>query len=326
MSNGTEIPGGEPQPAVPAGWYPHPTAPGWEAYWNGSAWGTETRPAQAPAVPAGQFAQAAAEPGQAAGAEQPAQVVAAEPGQAAGAGQPAQVVAAEPGQAAGAGQHAQAAAAPGQAAGAEQPAQVVAEPGQAAGAEQHAQAAAPVAATGAATGATAAAPAAASGKKARSDNSLPAIICILGAVVAIVGAFLPMGSSDFVDLADNSMVAQTYGLAVIAAAAIGAVIAAIAYAKAFRTWFLVLLGAVVIAIAAYAGLVGVDDLEATGLPNLPSSGVTGGQTPDPKALEAIAQAAESGSAEPSPATGIFVTGAGGLLMLLGGIGLMREPR
>jgi len=31
------------QPA--AGWYPHPDAPGWEAYWNGTAWGRETRPA-----------------------------------------------------------------------------------------------------------------------------------------------------------------------------------------------------------------------------------------------------------------------------------------
>lgn len=273
MSNGAEIPPGEAQPAVPAGWYPHPTAPGWEAYWDGAAWGTETRPAQAAAVPAGQPAQTAAEPAQAAGAEQYAQAAAAGPAQAAGT-------------------------------------------------EQYAQAATPAAAGAV----SAAAVPAASRAEARSDSSLPAVICILGAVVAIVGAFLPMGSSDIVDLADNTMVAQTYGLAVIAAAAIGAVVAAIAYVKASRTWLLVLLGVVVIAIAAYAGLAGVDDLEATGLPNLPSIGGTGGQTPDPKALEEIARAAESGSAEPSPATGVFVTGAGGLLMLLGGLGLMRGPR
>ncbi|MEZ5073399.1 MAG: DUF2510 domain-containing protein [Solirubrobacterales bacterium] len=290
MSNGAEIPPGEAQPAVPAGWYPHPTAPGWEAYWDGAAWGTETRPAQAAAVPAGQPAQTAAEPAQAAGAEQYAQAAAAEPAQAAGAEQYAQAAAAGP--------------------------------AQAAGTEQYAQAATPAAAGAV----SAAAVPAASRAEARSDSSLPAVICILGAVVAIVGAFLPMGSSDIVDLADNTMVAQTYGLAVIAAAAIGAVVAAIAYVKASRTWLLVLLGVVVIAIAAYAGLAGVDDLEATGLPNLPSIGGTGGQTPDPKALEEIARAAESGSAEPSPATGVFVTGAGGLLMLLGGLGLMRGPR
>lgn len=274
MSNGTEIPGGEAQPAVPAGWYPHPTAPGWEAYWNGVAWGTETRPAQvAAATPS---AEVAAEPAAQAAATAEQQPV-----------QPAPATAAE---------------------------------------QQPAQAATPAATAGAAAGGVAAAPAAAARATARSDSSLAAVLCILGAIVAIVGTFLPMGSSDVVDLADNTMVAQTYGLAVIALAAVGAIIAAYAYSRALRTWLLVLLGAVIVAIAAYAGLVGVDDLEAAGLPNLPSLDGAGGQTPDPKALEAIAEAAQSDAGEPSPSTGIFVTGAGGILMLLGGLGLTREPR
>lgn len=30
--------------AVEAGWYPHPTAPDWEAYWSGSSWESQVRP------------------------------------------------------------------------------------------------------------------------------------------------------------------------------------------------------------------------------------------------------------------------------------------
>lgn len=243
--SGTEP--GQPQPAQPevaAGWYPHPTAPGWEAYWTGTGWGTETRPAPAPAPVA---------PDVPAGAEQTA----------------AQPTAQEP-----------AATSPEPATGT-------------------AAAAAPV--TVAAGPRTAGPPAAD-----RPDSALPAILCILGALVAIVGAFLPEAKLDFsgtpVDLADNTMVAAGYGIAVIAAAVIGAAIAAWAYVKAARTWLPILLGAVIVAIAVYAGTAGLDVT-----PDFAPSGLSLDDAGD-------------------PSTGIFAVAAGGLLMVLGGIGLARESR
>jgi len=245
--SGTEP--GQPQPAQPevaAGWYPHPTAPGWEAYWTGTGWGTETRPAQAPA-------QAPAAADVPAGAEQTA-------------AQPA----------------------------AQEPAATSPEP-----ATGTAAAAAPV--TVAASPRTAAPPAAD-----RADSALPAILCILGALVTIVGAFLPQAKLDFsgtpVDLADNTMVAAGYGIAVIAAAVIGAAIAAWAYVKAARTWLPILLGAVIVAIAVYAGTAGLDVT-----PDFAPSGLSLDDAGD-------------------PSTGIFAVAAGGLLMVLGGIGLARESR
>ena len=245
--SGTEP--GQPQPAQPevaAGWYPHPTAPGWEAYWTGTGWGTETRPAQAPA-------QAPAAADVPAGAEQTA-------------AQPA----------------------------AQEPAATSPEP-----ATGTAAAAAPV--TAAASPRTAAPPAAD-----RADSALPAILCILGALVTIVGAFLPQAKLDFsgtpVDLADNTMVAAGYGIAVIAAAVIGAAIAAWAYVKAARTWLPILLGAVIVVIAVYAGTAGLDVT-----PDFAPSGLSLDDAGD-------------------PSTGIFAVAAGGLLMVLGGIGLARESR
>lgn len=255
MNEGSPTPGsGEPgsapaQPEVPAGWYPHPTAPGWEAYWTGSGWGTETRPAQsqpeAPPAPA-------AEPQT---ATQPAEVAAQ------------------------------------QQAAAQQPA-ATNEP---ATAQQPAQAAAVAAPAAAAT------PAA---ERERSESALPVILCVLGAVVAIVGSFLPQAKLDFngteVDLADNTMVAAGYGIAVIAAAVIAAGLAIWAYAKATRTWLPILVGAIIVAIAIYAGTAGLD------------------VTPDfaPPGLKLD----DAGD----PSTGIFAVGAGGLLIILGGIGLARN--
>ena len=245
--SGTEP--GQPQPAQPevaAGWYPHPTAPGWEAYWTGTGWGTETRPAQAPA-------QAPAAADVPAGAEQTAALPAAQ-----------------------------------------EPAATSPEP-----ATGTAAAAAPV--TVAAGPRTAGPPAAD-----RADSSLPAILCALGALVAVVGAFLPQAKLDFsgtpVDLADNTMVAAGYGIAVIAAAVIGAAIAAWAYVKAARTWLPILLGAVIVAIAVYAGTAGLDVT-----PDFAPSGLSLDDAGD-------------------PSTGIFAVAAGGLLMVLGGIGLARESR
>ena len=140
----------------------------------------------------------------------------------------------------------------------------------------------------------------------RSDSALPAILCILGALVTVVGAFLPQAKLDFsgtpVDLADNTMVAAGYGIAVIAAAVIGAAIAAWAYVKAARTWLPILLGAVIVAIAVYAGTAGLDVT-----PDFAPSGLSLDDAGD-------------------PSTGIFAVAAGGLLMVLGGIGLARESR
>jgi len=160
--------------------------------------------------------------------------------------------------------------------------------------------AAPVTA-GAAAGPRTAGPPAAD----RADSSLPAILCALGALVAVVGAFLPQAKLDAMgvsaDIADNTMVAAGYGIAVIAAAVIGAAIAVWAYLKAARTWLPILLGAVIVAIAVYAGTAGLDvtlDFPITGM--------------DPD--------------DADPSTGIFAVGAGGLLMILGGIGLARESR
>jgi hypothetical protein len=266
------------QPAVPAGWYPHPTAPGWEAYWDGAAWGAETRPAQQPAAPA-------AEP-----------VTEAQP----------QAAETTPG------------------AEAAVPAAGVAAGGAAAG-QQAAVPAAEVSATTttAQTAAPAAVPAQAPAE--RSDASLPLVLSLLGAVVAIVGSFLPMASVDVFDLADNTLVGQQFGIAVIAVAVIGAIIAGYSYLKAYRTPLVILLGVVIVAIAVYAGLVGVDDMEASGLPNLNGLGGAG-QSPDPQTLDTISQATQGGDLEPSASTGIFVTAVGGLLMLLGGIGIARQPK
>ncbi len=246
-------PGGQPaepvQPEVPAGWYPHPTAPGWEAYWTGAAWGPETRPAQAAPAPPD---------------PQPA----------------------------------------------EQQAQTEAQP-------TAGVAAAPVVATPAAAAAGATAP------EARSSSSLPVILCVLGAIVAIVGSFLPMASSsiDGIDFTDNTLVGQSIGIAVIAVAVIGAGLAVWSYLNANRTWLVVLLGAVIVGIAAYMGLVGVDDLT----PDLAVPTSFGKVDPEvaSQLSEAASQATDPGA---SASTGIFAVAIGGLLMVLGGVGLARENR
>jgi len=247
------------QPQVPAGWYPHPTAPGWEAYWNGTGWGTETRPAQAPSTaPAAPASEAQTEAQPAVG-------------------------------------HTQGAAT-------EQPA---------AQATPAAATAAPAATTPAA--ATPAAPAAKS--RDRSDSALPAILCVLGALVAIVGSFLPEVKLDVggisVDLVDNTMVAAGYGIAVIAAAVIGAAIAVWAYLKGAGTWLPILLGAVIVGIAVYAGTAGLDVT--------PDFGTLGGAAEAEGATPALDDSGD-------PSTGIFAVGIGGLLMVLGGIGVFRANR
>jgi len=254
-TSGSGEPGSAPaQPDVPAGWYPHPTAPGWEAYWTGGGWGTETRPAQAqPEVPPAPAAepQTATQPAEAAAQQQAA---------------------------------AQQSAAASEPATAQQPAQAAAMP-----------------APAPATTATTASPAA---ERSRSESALPVIVCVLGAVVAIVGSFLPQAKLDFngteVDLADNTMVAAGYGIAVIAAAVIAAGLAIWAYAKAARTWLPILLGVIIVAIAIYAATAGLD--------------VTPDFAPPGLSLD------DAGD----PSTGIFAVGAGGLLIVLGGIGLARN--
>ena len=280
MSQGPPTSGGgqEPEhvpaaePAVPAGWYPHPTAPGWEAYWDGAAWGAETRPAQPVAQEPAAQEPVAQEPV----AQEP---VAQEPQTAVPAAQPYE-----------------------------------------AGAVQAPPAAVPVA--------TSTAPAAA---KEGSDSSLSLVLCLLGAIVAIVGSFLPMATSDIdaVDIADNTLFAADYGIAVIALAVLGAGIAAYCYVKDIRTWLPILLGALIVAIAAYVGLAGLDNLDADGatLQNLAVPG-SGGGTPDQDAIDAAIQnsGALSGAVDGSPSTGIFVAGVGGLLMVLGGIGIARQPK
>jgi hypothetical protein len=257
---------------VPAGWYPHPTAPGWEAYWDGAAWGAETRPAQ----PVAQEPVAQEPVAQEPAAQEP---VAQEP-------QTAAVPAAQPYEA---------------------------------GASQAQPAAVPVA--------TSSAPAAA---KEGSDSSLSLVLCMLGAIVAIVGSFLPMATSDIdaVDIADNTLVASGYGIAVIALAVLGAGIAAYCYVKGTRTWLPILLGAVIVAIAVYVGLFGLDDLDADGasLQNLAIPG--SGGTADQDAIDAAIQnsGALSGAVDGTASTGIFVAGAGGLLIALGGIGIARRQK
>jgi Protein of unknown function (DUF2510) len=317
------------QPAVPAGWYPHPTAPGWEAYWDGAAWGAETRPAAAaPAVPDPAAQQ---DPAQDPAAQQQAaiqdptaqQAAGQDPGvtdpAAEGAADQDPATAVQPeqsGQVAGPG----AAAATGAAAvsASQHPAAVPSDESTTAPSSEPAA----VPSSDPAAGVPAPAVPVAQADK-RSDSSLPLVLCLLGAIVAIVGSFLPMASIDTFDLADNTLVGQTYGLGVIAVAVIGAIIAAYSYLKAYRTWIVILLGAVIVAIAAYAGLVGVDDVEISGLPNLQSLEGNGGQTPDPQALDEIAKASQG---DPSPSTGIFVTALGGLLMVLGGVGIARQPK
>src|SRR4029079_17295812 len=147
-------------------------------------------------------------------------------------------------------------------------------------------------------------PAPPAAERSRSESALPVIVCVLGAVVAIVGSFLPQAKLDFngteVDLADTTRVAAGYGIAVIAAAVIAAGLAIWAYAKAARTWLPILLGAIIVAIAIYAGTAGLD--------------VTPDFAPPGLSLD------DAGD----PSTGIFAVGAGGLLIVLGGIGLARS--
>ncbi|MFN8111629.1 MAG: hypothetical protein U0R51_00365 [Solirubrobacterales bacterium] len=281
-------PGAEPaQPAVPAGWYPHPTAPGWEAYWTGTGWGTETRQAQAAPAPAAP--ETPAEPQGQTEVQPDAGVAAAGAGQAAQA-QPAAQTPAQEASAQGATDQTSAAAGG-------------APPG--------------AAATATAAGATAAAP------KERSNSSLPVVLAVLGAIVAIVGSFLPLATSSFdgIDFADNTMIGQSFGLAVIAVAVIGALLAVFSYLKGNRTWLVVLAGVVIIAIAAYMGLSGINDLT----PDIPvPTGVGGGGGQGQ--IQISGDLSEAINPDASPSTGIFAVAVGGLLMALGGIGLARENR
>jgi len=273
---------GQPQPVqpeVPAGWYPHPTAPGWEAYWTGTGWGAETRPAQqqAPVVEQ-QTATPSAEARGTAVEERAATE--------------------------------QAAAAPQQPVP-EEPTEVPAAPQDGVGATAAPGAvAASVAATEAPVAAATPVPAPVPvhGEE-RSRSALPMLLCVLGALVAIVGTFLPAAKLEFdgtsIDLVDNTMVAAGYGIAVIAAAVLGAAIAIWAFVKGAGSWLPILLGVVVLAIAVYAGTAGLD------------------VTPDFGTLGA-GQPLDTDAADPS--TGIFAAGAGGLLMVLGGLGLARSGR
>ncbi len=226
------------QPVTPPGWYPHPSAPGWEAYWDGQAWGTETRPAAAPpAAPQAPATEADQISGQPAAAEAQARQ------------------------------------------------QAPAEPQQ-----QVAQQAAP-----------AATPAVA--EAGEDSSALPAILCVLGAVVAIVGCFLPVASSDvIIDIADNTLIAAGYGFVAIAAAVLGAAAAVYYYVKGGRSWLPIIFGAIVLAVAAYMGTIGLDPI--------PADSIAMTVPPD----------------DGSPSTGVFVTAIGGILMILGGLGISREPK
>jgi hypothetical protein len=291
-TSGSADPGqGPPEPAqpdVPPGWYAHPTAPGWEAYWTGTGWGTETRPAQA----------AATEP---AAAEQQAATPAAE----------AQAATSQPAteqQATAPADEAERQRAAAEAADAEQRRIAAAEAAAAAEADAGPPSAAPPVPAPVPAPASAAAPAAAE-PAAERGNALPMLLCVLGALVAIVGAFLPAAKLDFggtsIDLVDNTMVAAGYGIAVIAAAVLGAGIAIWAHLKAAASWLPILLGAVILAIAVYAGTAG---LEVT--PDIATLGADTPQLDD----------------EGDPSTGTFAAGIGGLLMIIGGIGLARSRR
>ncbi|MCB0876088.1 MAG: hypothetical protein KDB46_07830 [Solirubrobacterales bacterium] len=140
----------------------------------------------------------------------------------------------------------------------------------------------------------------------RKESAFPALIVVLGAIVAVVGSLLTEAKLEFngneVDLADNTMVAAGYGIAVIAAAILGAAVAVWATAKKANSWLPILLGVVIFAIAVYAGTAGLDVT--------PSFAPAGLQV--------------DGAGDPS--TGIFAVGIGGLLMILGGIGLARARR
>ncbi|MCL4287897.1 MAG: hypothetical protein KJ006_09650 [Thermoleophilia bacterium] len=307
MSEGppTSRPAETGQPEVPAGWYPHPTAPGWEAYWTGTGWGAETRPAPGPAPAAPTVEQQAATPTAEAqgGAQEAAAQGATE--------RPAAAQRPAPEEPAG-GRVAPEAAAAATAAPEAAAASAAAEAPAAAAAETPAPAAATPAPAAAQTpeAATATPAAAASGRGGEgSSSALPMLLCVLGAVVAAVGAFLPAAKLDFggtsIDLVDNTMVAAGYGIAVIAAAALGAAIAIWSYVKGAASWLPILLGVVILAIAVYAGTAGLD------------------VTPDFGTLGA-GQPLDTDAADPS--TGIFAAGAGGLLMILGGLGLARSGR
>ena len=151
----------------------------------------------------------------------------------------------------------------------------------------------------------------------RSNSSLPVVLCVLGAIVTIVGAFLPLATSSFegIDFTDNTFVGQGLGIAVIAVAVLDAALAVWSYLQGNRTWLVVLLGVVIVAIAAYMGLVGIDDLS----PDIPVVSSPGGGQFSGDLSEAI-------NPDAAPSTGIFAVAVGGLLMALGGIGLARENR
>ena len=165
----------------------------------------------------------------------------------------------------------------------------------------------------------------------RSDSSLPLVLCLLGAVVAIVGCFLPMATADIdtLDIADNTLFAAGYGIAIIALAVLAAGVASYFYLKGRSTWIVILLGVVIVGIAAYVGLAGLDGLDAEGatLPtNLGGSG--SGNSADQAAIDAAIQSsgALSGAVDGTASTGIFAAGVGGLLLVLGGIGISRQPK
>ena len=105
---------------------------------------------------------------------------------------------------------------------------------------------------------------------------------------------------------------------------IGAIVAAYCYLKGTRTWLVILLGVVIVAVAAYVGLADLPDVDSLA----GAAPATDNLSPDQ--VEQLEQAiAESGSpieTDASPSTGIFAAAAGGLLMVIGGIGISRQPK
>ncbi len=140
-----------------------------------------------------------------------------------------------------------------------------------------------------------------------------------------------MATSDIdgLDIADNTLFAAGYGIAIIALAVIAAGVASYFYLKGRSTWIVVLLGVVIVGIAAYVGLAGLERpgrqhrraaLGLRGRRQRRECRSGGDRRYRPE------QRGPVGAVDGTASTGIFAAGVGGLLLVLGGIGISRQPK
>jgi hypothetical protein len=156
------------------------------------------------------------------------------------------------------------------------------------------------------------APAAAPTTSSRPSAPAAAWVAGIGAVIALIGLFLPyMESGDFGRIVDNTLIQHTEGKILIVLLLVSLLAAYRRVKGPDRSWPIAALGLIVLGMAVLLG---------ASPPELGSAASTEGLG----AVEALT--VMSYRSQASPGIGVYAVGVGGLLLAGGGVALSREAR